>query len=93
MHPRRRKEVECQGKHALHCYHMDQYAIVRHHDKDHKNPHFHLVGNVVLNDGSRMNLANIGAACREASISITEKWGLTSAKHAKIDKEQKYDSP
>jgi len=68
-----------------HGYYFDQYLIARHHDKDHKNPHWHLVGNVVLNDGSRANLANIGEAAREASIFITEKWGLTSAKHARLE--------
>lgn len=66
-----------------HGYRFDQYLIARHHDKDHKNPHWHLVGNVVLDDGSRANLANIGEAAREASIFVTEKWGLTSAKHAR----------
>lgn len=66
-----------------HGYRFDQYLIARHHDKDHKNPHWHLVGNVVQNDGSRANLANIGEAAREASIFVTEKWGLTSAKHEK----------
>jgi len=66
-----------------HGYHFDQFLIARHHDKDHKNPHWHMVANVVLNDGTRANLANIGEAAREASISITEKWGLTSAKHAR----------
>lgn len=64
-----------------HGYHFDQFFYGRHHDKDDKNPHFHLVANVVLNDGSRANLANIGKAAREASIYVTEKWGLTSAKH------------
>ena len=64
-----------------HGYHFDQYFFGRHHDKDHKNPHFHFVGNLVLDDGSRANLANIGKAAREASIYVTQKWGLVSAKH------------
>lgn len=64
-----------------HGYHFDQYFFGRHHDKDHKNPHFHFVGNLVLNDGSRANLANIGEAAREASIYVTQQWGLVSAKH------------
>ena len=55
----------------------------RHHDKDDKNPHFHFLANVVLDDGTRANLANIGKAAKEASISVTEKWGLTPANHRK----------
>lgn len=39
--------------------------------------------NVVLDDGTRANLANIGKAAKEASISITEQWGLTPANHRK----------
>ncbi len=71
-------------------YHFDQYFYGEHHDKDHKNPHWHFVGNIVLDDGSRANLAYIGKAAKEASIYITEKWGLTSAMHLRneIAKEQ-----
>lgn len=71
-------------------YHFDQYFYGEHHDKDHKNPHWHFVGNIVLDDGSRTNLAYIGKAAKEASIYITEKWGLTSAQHLRneIVKEQ-----
>ena len=64
-------------------YRFDQYIVGRHHDKDDKNPHFHLMANVVLNDGTRANLANIGKAAKEASISVTEQWHLTPANHRK----------
>ena len=51
-----------------HGYCFDQFIIGRHHDKDDKNPHFHFLANVVLDDGTRANLANIGKAAKEASI-------------------------
>ena len=66
-----------------HGYRFDQFIVGRHHDKDNKNPHFHFLANVVLDDGTRANLANIGKAAKEASISITEQWGLTPANHRK----------
>ncbi len=66
-----------------HGYRFDQFLVGRHHDKDDKNPHFHFLANVVLNDGTRANLANIGKAAKEASISVTEQWGLTPANHRK----------
>ena len=66
-----------------HGYRFDQFIVGRHHDKDDKNPHFHFLANVVLDDGTRANLANIGKAAKEASISVTERWGLTPANHRK----------
>lgn len=66
-----------------HGYRFDQFIVGRHHDKDDKNPHFHFLANVVLGDGTRANLANIGKAAKEASISVTEQWGLTPANHRK----------
>ncbi len=66
-----------------HGYRFDQFIVGRHHDKDDKNPHFHFLANVVLDDGKRANLANIGKAAKEASISVTEQWGLTPANHQK----------
>ena len=66
-----------------HGYRFDQFIVGRHHDKDDKNPHFHFLANVVLDDGARANLANIGKAAKEASISVTEQWGLTPANHWK----------
>lgn len=66
-----------------HGYRFDQFIVGRHHDKDNKNPHFHFLANVVLDDGTRANLANIGKAAKEASISVTEQWGLTPANHRK----------
>ncbi len=68
---------------ARHGYRFDQFIVGRHHDKDDKNPHFHFLANVVLDDGTRTNLANIGKAAKEASISVTEQWGLTPANHRK----------
>ena len=56
-----------------HGYRFDQFIVGRHHDKDDKNPHFHFLANVVLDDGTRANLANIGKAAKEASISVTER--------------------
>ena len=55
---------------------FDQYIMERHHDKDDKNPHFHFMKNIVLDDGTRANLANIGKAAKEASISVTEHMGI-----------------
>ena len=66
-----------------HGYRFDQFLVGRHHDKDNKNPHFHFLANVILDDGTRANLANIGKAAKEASISVTEQWGLTPANHRK----------
>ena len=66
-----------------HGYRFDQFIIGRHHDKDDKNPHFHFLANVVLDNGTRANLVNIGKAAKEASISMTERWGLTPANHRK----------
>ena len=66
-----------------HGYRFEQFIVGRHHDKDNKNPHFHFLANVVLDDGIRTNLANIGKAAKEASISVTEQWGLTPANHRK----------
>lgn len=66
-----------------HGYRFDQFIVGRHHDKDDKNPHFHFLANVVLDDGTRTNLANIGKGAKEASISVTEQWGLTPANHRK----------
>ena len=66
-----------------HGYRFDQFIVGRHHDKDDKNPHFHFLANVVLDDGTRANLANIGKAAKDASISVTEQWGLTPANHRK----------
>lgn len=76
-----------------HGYRFDQFIVGRHHDKDDKNPHFHFLANVVLDDGTRVNLANIGKAAKEASISITEQWGLTPANHRRrIQTKDKQDS-
>ena len=76
-----------------HGYRFDQFIVGRHHDKDDKNPHFHFLANVVLDDGTRVNLANIGKAAKEASISMTEQWGLTPANHRRrIQTKDKQDS-
>ena len=76
-----------------HGYRFDQFIVGRHHDKDDKNPHFHFLANVVLDNGTRANLANIGKATKEASISVTEQWGLTPANHRKrMQAEDKKDT-
>ena len=47
----------------------------------------------MLDDGTRANLANIGKAAKEASISVTEQWGLTPANHQKrMQAEDKKDT-
>ena len=71
-----------------HGYRFDQFIVGRHHDKDDTNPHFHFLANVVLDNGKRGNLANIGNAAKEASISVTEQWGLTPANHRKRAQER-----
>ena len=76
-----------------HGYRFDQFIVGRHHDKDNKNPHFHFLANVVLDDGTRTNLANIGKAAKEASIFVTEQWGLTPANHRRrMQTKDKQDS-
>lgn len=76
-----------------HGYRFDQFIVGRHHDKDDKNPHFHFLANVVLDGGTRANLANIGKAAKEASISLTEQWGLTPANHRRrMQTKDKQDS-
>ena len=42
-----------------------------------------ILANVVLDEGTRANLAYIGKAAKEASISVTERWGLTPSNHRK----------
>ena len=76
-----------------HGYRFDQFIVGRHHDKDDKNPHFHFLANTVLDDGTRANLANIGKAAKETSISVTEQWGLTPANHRRrMQTKDKQDS-
>lgn len=66
-----------------HGYKFDQFIIARHHDKDSKNPHFHLLANLVMNNGQRANIAHIGLACKQTSKAITEKWKLIPSNHHK----------
>jgi len=66
-----------------HGYKFDQFIIAQHHDKDNKNPHFHLLANLVMDNGQRANIAKIGVACKQTSKAITEKWKLTPANHRK----------
>lgn len=44
--------------HGKNGYRFDQYIVGWHHDKDDKNPHFHFMANVVLDDGTRANRIN-----------------------------------
>ncbi len=68
-------------------YRFDQYVVGRHHDQDHKNPHFHLLANVILDNGKRATLACIGRNAKKCSMEITERWGLTPANHKKLAKQ------
>lgn len=65
-------------------YRFDQYVVGRHHDQDHKNPHFHMLTNVILDNGERTKLANIGMVAKKCSMEISERWGLTPAKPKKL---------
>ena len=50
---------------------FDQYIVVRHHDQDHKNPHFHLVINTTLADGGAVKTSYIGKYAKMASMAAT----------------------
>lgn len=94
FHIKDKENIEKYGENILedwlnhmeqHGYRFDQIITVRHHDKDYQNPHFHLFANIVLDNGERANIANIGLACKQTSKAITEKWGLTPANHRKTN--------
>lgn len=103
FHIKDKDNIEKYGKKILedwlshmeqHGYRFNQLIIARHHDQDFKNPHFHLLANLVLDNGERANIANIGLACKQTSKAITKQWGLTPANHRKSNVEQSYkDTP
>ena len=55
-------------------FRFDQYIVVRHHDQNHKNPHFHLVINLTLADGSAVKTSYIGKYVKIASMDATGRW-------------------
>lgn len=60
------------------CFRFDQYIVVRHHDQDHKNPHFHLVINLTLSDGSAVKTSYIGKYAKMASMEVTRNWAMVA---------------
>ena len=57
---------------------FDQYIVVRHHDQDHKNPHFHLVINTTLADGRAVKTSYIGKYAKMASMEVTRNWAMAA---------------
>ncbi len=57
-------------------FRFDQYIVVRHHDQDHKNLHFHLVINLTLADGSAVKTSYIGKYAKMASMEVTHNWAM-----------------
>ncbi len=62
---------------GTYSFRFDQYIVVRHHDQDHKNPHFHLVINLTLADGSAVKTSYIGKYAKMASMEVTRNWAMT----------------
>ena len=60
-----------------------QFAIIKHKDRAHV--HYHLVANMVGNDGKRFNIDYIGLKAKDISKEITRQYELTPA----ISKEQR----
>ena len=54
-----------------------QYIIYKHNDKRHA--HYHLLANMVNNNGKRFNDSHIGYKMKYTSKEITKKYGLTPA--------------
>lgn len=75
------KYLETLGEKKGIDFNNTQFLIVRHNDKDH--PHYHLVANVVDNDGKRLKLDHIGLKMKDISKQITKEFKLTPA----VDKE------
>lgn len=59
-------------------FRFDQYIVVRHHDQDHKNPHFHLVINLTLSDGSAVKTSYIGKYAKLVSMEVTRNWAMVA---------------
>ena len=62
-----------------------QFVAIRHNDKGHV--HYHLLANMVDNNGERLKDSNIGYKAKSASIDITKEHGLTRA----ISKELRHE--
>ena len=54
-----------------------QFAIIKHKDRAHV--HYHLVANMVGNDGKRFNIDYIGLKAKDISKEITRQYELTPA--------------
>ena len=59
-------------------FRFDQYIVVRHHDQDHKNPHFHLIINLTLADGRAIKTSYIGKYAKLASMEVTRNWAMVA---------------
>ena len=87
FHLRDRELMEHDGQaivkewlHRMEAYgfRFDQYIVVRHHDQDLKNPHFHLVINTTLCDGSAVKTSYIGKYAKMASMEVTRNWAMVA---------------
>jgi phage anti-repressor protein len=54
-----------------------QFAIIKHNDRAH--PHYHLIANMVDNNGKRFNIDYIGLKAKDVSKQVTRAYGLTIA--------------
>src|SRR5215210_6157676 len=52
-----------------------QYILIRHYDRDH--PHYHLVANMVKDDGKRLEIGNVGYKMTSISRGIEKAFKLT----------------
>jgi hypothetical protein len=52
-----------------------QYIIVRHNDREH--PHYHLVANMVKDDGKRLEIGNVGYKMTAISRAMEKQYKLT----------------
>lgn len=87
FHVRDRDLMECDGEAIVrewlrrmeaYGFRFDQYIVVRHHDQDHKNPHFHLVINLTLVDGHAVKTSYIGKYAKMASVEVTRNWAIVT---------------
>lgn len=74
-------------------FRFDQYIVVRHHDQDHKNPHFHLVINLTLADGSAVKTSYIGKYAKMASMEVTRNWAMMATDNRAQHTEQETAQP
>ena len=78
---------------AAYNFRFDQYIVVRHHDQDHKNPHFHLVINLTLADGSAVKTSYIGKYAKMASMEVTRNWAMVATDNRAQRTEQETAQP